>query len=123
MGLKKYPLRCSFKATHLGDLLVSLLVLSPMRCVMPDPFDFYSLGQLYSAEALAVRDATRDWVKSEFMPVVRDHFEAGTFPKELIPAMGSMGFFGATLPERYHVIASGMNINFAFLKSSGYCFL
>jgi glutaryl-CoA dehydrogenase len=44
-----------------------------------------------------VRDAIRDWVEAEFVPIVAEHHRAGTFPVELIPKLGELGVFGATL--------------------------
>src|SRR5207247_11132656 len=36
-------------------------------------------------------------VETEFLPVVTEHHRAGTFPLELIPKLGELGVFGATL--------------------------
>ena len=44
---------------------------------------------------------TREFVESEFMPVVTAHHRDGTFPTDLIPMIGELGFFGANLPEEY----------------------
>jgi len=44
-----------------------------------------------------VRDAVRDWVEKEFVPVVAEHHRAGTFPLEVAKPLGEMGVFGATL--------------------------
>ncbi len=44
-----------------------------------------------------IRDTIRDWVEAEFLPVVTEHHRAGTFPVSLIPQLGEMGVFGATL--------------------------
>lgn len=44
-----------------------------------------------------VRDAARRFVDERVMPVVRECFSAGRFPKELIPEMGRLGFFGANM--------------------------
>src|SRR5439155_1587471 len=52
---------------------------------------------LASEEERMVRDAVRDWVETEFLPVVTAHHRAGTFPLELIPKLGELGVFGATL--------------------------
>ncbi|MFQ6609082.1 MAG: acyl-CoA dehydrogenase family protein, partial [Fidelibacterota bacterium] len=43
----------------------------------------------------------REFVDGEFIPVVTDHHRAGTFPVDLIPLIGELGFFGANLPEKY----------------------
>jgi glutaryl-CoA dehydrogenase len=59
--------------------------------------DYYGLEALLSEEERMVRDATRDWVEAEFLPIVADHHRAGTFPLHLIPKLGELGVFGATL--------------------------
>src|SRR5260370_21996778 len=62
------------------------------RCV-----DYYGIEDLLSEEQRMVRDAIRDWVEAEFLPIVAEHHRAGTFPVELIPKLGELGVFGATL--------------------------
>jgi glutaryl-CoA dehydrogenase len=44
---------------------------------------------------------THNWVQDRFKPLIRAHYQAGTFPFELKAEMGEMGFFGSTLPESY----------------------
>src|SRR5438874_13277711 len=59
--------------------------------------DYYEIEDLLSEEERMIRDAVRDWVESEFLPLITDHHRAGTFPVELIPKLGELGVFGATL--------------------------
>jgi glutaryl-CoA dehydrogenase len=59
--------------------------------------DFFSLDDLLSDEEKQIRDAARQFVTDKVMPVVDKHFRAGTFPMELIPQFGEMGFLGANL--------------------------
>jgi glutaryl-CoA dehydrogenase len=59
--------------------------------------DYYAIEPLLSEEERMVRDAVREWVEAEFLPVVTEHHRAGTFPMELVPKLGEMGVFGATL--------------------------
>src|SRR5207253_9325540 len=59
--------------------------------------DYYGVEDLLSEEERMVRDAVRDCVETEFLPVVTEHHRAGTFPLELIPKLGELGVFGATL--------------------------
>ena len=59
--------------------------------------DYYGIEALLSEDERMVRDAIRDWVEAEFLPVVAEHHRAGTFPVGLIPKLGEMGVFGATL--------------------------
>src|SRR5881409_1225691 len=59
--------------------------------------DYYRIEDLLSEEERMIRDTIRDWVEAEFLPVVTEHHRAGTFPASLIPQLGEMGVFGATL--------------------------
>ncbi len=62
-----------------------------------NPIDFYNLEASFSTEEKAVREQVREFVRKEAAPVIRDHFRAGTFPKELIKPIGEMGLLGANL--------------------------
>jgi glutaryl-CoA dehydrogenase len=53
----------------------------------------------FSDEERLVQQTTREWVEAEALPTIADHFEAGTFPKELIPRMGELGLLGASMPK------------------------
>src|SRR2546425_11042281 len=59
--------------------------------------DYYGIEGLLSGEERMIRDAVRDWVEAEFLPIVIEHHRAGTFPVSLIPRLGELGVFGATL--------------------------
>src|SRR6266513_6519785 len=59
--------------------------------------DYYGIETLLSEDERMIRDAVRDWVEAEFIPVVAEHHRAGTFPVALIPKLGELGVFGATL--------------------------
>lgn len=59
--------------------------------------DYYGIEALLSEEERMVRDAVRDWVEAEFLPIIQEHHRAGTFPRHLIPRLGEMGVFGANL--------------------------
>jgi glutaryl-CoA dehydrogenase len=63
--------------------------------------DFYDVESLLSEEERAVRDTVRRFVDDEVMPVIAEHYIAGTFPVHLIPTMGALGLYGANLPETY----------------------
>jgi glutaryl-CoA dehydrogenase len=59
--------------------------------------DYYGIEALLSEEQRMVRDAVREWVEKEFVPVVSQHHRDGTFPLEVAKPLGEMGVFGATL--------------------------
>jgi len=44
-----------------------------------------------------VRQSARQFVESEVLPLIRDCYREARFPKELVPEMGRLGFFGANL--------------------------
>jgi glutaryl-CoA dehydrogenase len=59
--------------------------------------DFYRFSRNLSDEERSVRDTVRQFVDRRFMPVVREHFKAGTFPMEIIPELGSLGLLGSSI--------------------------
>ena len=62
--------------------------------------DFYSITDLLTDEELLIQQTANDFVKAEFMPLISEHYENGTFPMELIPKLGELGFMGSSLPEK-----------------------
>jgi glutaryl-CoA dehydrogenase len=63
--------------------------------------DFYDIDSALTEEERAVRDSVRRFVDERVLPIIGDAYVQGRFPKELIPAMGELGVFGANLPEEY----------------------
>jgi glutaryl-CoA dehydrogenase len=63
--------------------------------------DYLNLDDELSEDERMVRDAVRSWVSERFMPTVMQHFEAGTFPMELVPELAELGVFGPTVPAEY----------------------
>jgi glutaryl-CoA dehydrogenase len=59
--------------------------------------DYLSIDSLFSEQELLVRQTARQFVDERAMPLIRDCFRDARFPKELIPEMGKLGFFGANL--------------------------
>ena len=45
--------------------------------------DFYALGDLLSDEQRMVRDQVRAFVDERILPIVAEHYEAGSYPHEL----------------------------------------
>jgi glutaryl-CoA dehydrogenase len=60
-------------------------------------FDFLSLDSGFSEDELLVRRTARDFVEDNIVPIIEDCFREGRFPRELVPIMGQLGFFGASL--------------------------
>ena len=61
--------------------------------------DFYNITDLLTEEELLIQQTAHDFVKAEFMPVINEHYENATFPMELVPKLGELGFMGSSLPE------------------------
>ncbi|HYK84414.1 MAG TPA: acyl-CoA dehydrogenase [Ktedonobacteraceae bacterium] len=64
------------------------------RVQMPSATDLYNIDSLLSEEERMVRDTVRKFVSERVLPIIGDHFEAGTFPKELIPEVAELGLLG-----------------------------
>ena len=59
--------------------------------------DFFDLSRHFSPEERAIQSTVRAFVDARVMPVIGDHFEAGTFPNELIPEIAKLGLLGCNL--------------------------
>ena len=59
--------------------------------------DFVSLEEDLTQEERMIRDTAREFVDDKVRPDIGDHFEDGTFPEELIPEMGELGFYAPNL--------------------------
>jgi glutaryl-CoA dehydrogenase len=68
---------------------------------MPNPTDYYQIEEMLSEEERMVRDVARRFVDEEFLPRVQKSFREGTFPMDLVPRLGQLGFLGITLPTQY----------------------
>ena len=60
-------------------------------------FDFLHLDSSFSEDELLVRSTARDFVDDKIIPIIEECFREGRFPRELVPLMGELGFFGANL--------------------------
>ena len=59
--------------------------------------DYLHVDSLFSEQELMVRQTARQFVEDRVIPLVRDSFRDGKFPKELIAELGTLGFLGANL--------------------------
>src|SRR5450631_818305 len=60
-------------------------------------FDFLHLDSSFNEDDLRVRRTARDFVEDNIVPIIEDCFREGRFPRELVPLMGELGFFVATI--------------------------
>ncbi len=63
----------------------------------PPATDLYNIDALLSEEERMVRDTVRKFVNERVLPIIGEHFEAGTFPRELIPTIAELGLLGMHL--------------------------
>ena len=59
--------------------------------------DYLLIDSLFNEQELLVRQTARQFVEDRVLPIIRDCFREARFPRELIPEMGRLGFFGANL--------------------------
>ena len=69
----------------------------PGRLPHPSATDFLAVDDLLSDECRLVRDTVRDFVRQRALPLIPEHFENGTFPRELIPDIATLGLLGMHL--------------------------
>jgi glutaryl-CoA dehydrogenase len=59
--------------------------------------DFLNVDDLLSDQEKQIRQSVRTFVSEKFLPVVAKHYQAGTFPFDLVPQIGEMGLLGCNL--------------------------
>ena len=64
---------------------------------MPSASDLYNVEHLLTEEERLVGATVRQFVRKHVLPIIGEHFEAGTFPRELVPMMAELGLLGMHL--------------------------
>ena len=59
--------------------------------------DFLDFDSLLNDEELLARKTARQFVDEQVIPVIEKHNREATFPMQLVPQLGALGFFGANL--------------------------
>ena len=59
--------------------------------------DYFDLDEFLTSEEKMTRNTVKQFVQREVLPTVEQHFANETFPRDLIPQMAELGFFGANL--------------------------
>jgi glutaryl-CoA dehydrogenase len=59
--------------------------------------DYFDLEADLGEEERMIRDTAREFVEEKVRPDIGEHWIEGTFPKDLIPKMGEMGFYAPNL--------------------------
>jgi glutaryl-CoA dehydrogenase len=59
--------------------------------------DFLDFDSLLNDEELMARKTARQFVDEQVIPIIEKHNREATFPIHLVPKLGDLGFFGASL--------------------------
>lgn len=59
--------------------------------------DFFYTSRLLTDEERAVQATVRRFVERDFMPLIRRHHAAGTFPLEVVPELAALGLLGPSV--------------------------
>jgi glutaryl-CoA dehydrogenase len=59
--------------------------------------DYFGLEEDLDQEERMIRDTAREFAEEHVRPDIGEHFVEGTFPKEIIPKMGELGFYAPNL--------------------------
>jgi glutaryl-CoA dehydrogenase len=59
--------------------------------------DFIGFDSLLNGDERLTRDTARQFIEDNLVPIIEECNREGRFPKELIPQMGQLGVFGASL--------------------------
>ncbi len=63
--------------------------------------DYYAIDELLTDEERAHRDRVRAFVTEEVKPIIEQHAQDMTFPRELVPRFAELGVLGPNLPIAY----------------------
>jgi alkylation response protein AidB-like acyl-CoA dehydrogenase len=59
--------------------------------------DYFDVDRNLSQEERLIRDTAREFVQDSVQPDIADHWQDGTFPRELITEMGELDFYAPNL--------------------------
>lgn len=69
------------------------------------PTDYMEWFSTLTDEERLVQQTAREFINDEVLPIIDDFAQEESFPIHLVKLMGSLGFFGPTLPEEYSCAA------------------
>ncbi len=69
----------------------------PREQTAASPHDLYDVDELLGDDERLIRDTVRAFVRDQALAVIAEHFEAGTFPRELVAPIAEMGLLGMHL--------------------------
>jgi glutaryl-CoA dehydrogenase len=66
-----------------------------------DPLDLFQVSELFTEDERLIHNAVAEWVRERYIPLTEEHYEAATFPLEVVPELGALGVLGPTLPAEF----------------------
>jgi glutaryl-CoA dehydrogenase len=63
--------------------------------------DYYLLDEFLTDEQKLIRETVRAYIKKEISPIIEEHAQNATFPKQIIKGLGELGCFGPFVPQEY----------------------
>ncbi|MGA8160399.1 MAG: acyl-CoA dehydrogenase family protein [Acidobacteriaceae bacterium] len=75
--------------------------------------DFIGFDSLLSDDERMARDTARQFIEDNLVPIIEECNREGRFPRELVPQMGQLGFFGANLQG--HGCAGMSNVEYGLV--------
>ena len=63
--------------------------------------DYYGIDELLSEDHLLARQAVREWVGQEVIPIIEDYAERAECPTHLFKGLAEIGAYGPSLPVEY----------------------
>jgi glutaryl-CoA dehydrogenase len=67
------------------------------RTSPPGASDLFGVDDMLGDDDRLIRDTVRTMVRERVLPIIADHFEAGTFPRELVAEVARLGLLGMHL--------------------------
>lgn len=61
--------------------------------------DWYDIEGMFDPEELEVRDRILDWGRERVLPVIAEHWEAATYPEDLVAELPDLGIVGGTIAD------------------------
>jgi glutaryl-CoA dehydrogenase len=68
---------------------------------MYTPPDYFQIIDFLSEEEQLAQKSCRQFVEEKFLPIIGEFHRKGTFPIDIIPQMGQLGFIGPTMPAQF----------------------
>src|SRR5258706_12399593 len=62
-----------------------------------NPLDLFDIAGSLSADECMVQATVARFVDQRVLPIIRDHFEQHTFPRELVPVLAELGLLGSSI--------------------------